>query len=58
MPSPVEVDAAGDGERLLAVAAAGFATQWVWRFDLPFVIDVAMFPLHLLEWFLRFSITR
>jgi hypothetical protein len=42
----------------MIIAACGFATQWIWRFDLPFVLDVVMFPLHLLEWWLRFTITH
>ena len=42
----------------LLVAACGFATQWIWRFDLPFVLDIVMFPFHLLEWYLRFTITH
>jgi hypothetical protein len=39
------------------VAAAGFGVQLLWQFDLPLLIDILLFPLTILEWYLRMTIT-
>ena len=42
----------------LAIAVAGFGMQCLWRFDLPLLLDILLFPLTLLELYLRWSIAK
>lgn len=40
-----------------ALAALGFYFQWQFGFSLPFPFNIVMFPLDVVEWWIRWSIT-
>ena len=40
-----------------AVAASGLAFQWKCGFTLPFPLNIIFFPLDVVEWYIRWTIT-
>ena len=40
-----------------ALAALGFYVQWEFGFGLPFPFSIVMFPLDVVEWYIRWTIT-
>jgi len=53
---PVEGDSVLYGLLVFAIATAGFITQLLWRFSLPFPLNFFFFPLTVVEWLLMWFV--